>query len=221
MKRIAAILLMVMSFSANSALITISTTDDRVSPGRDNQGWWNDGASNNNLNNDSYFAGAGSFRNYFTFSLAGLSGIVTSAELQVRRYNTDVGARYSLYDVSTSASDLALRGIIRDDIWLDLGSGTSYGSYTVGSGVSTDILTFTLNEAALADITSSLGGYFSLGGASSSGNLFGVSHDSSGTSFIQQIVLNIEPKSVPEPSVSALLGLGLLGMATRRKRMRK
>lgn len=210
--------------SAQAAIITVSTSDGLVSPGRDNQGFWKSDSASTNLTNDNYFTHEGgrpSHRSYFSFDLSAVTGNVVGATLELRRYTTDSNATVELFDVSTSATDLAQRGIFDSSIHADLGSGTSYGSLAVGSGISTDILSFALNASAFTDINGALGGYFSIGATSTGGISFnhsGGPADGS-PSFTQRLVLVTGPvTAVGEPESLALFGLSLAGLAWVRRR---
>lgn len=206
--------------SSSAAVITISTSDNPLNPGSDNQGWWRNGLANPGSSNDNYLS-TPSRRNYFSFDLSSVSGTVVSATLEVRRYDTDPGATLELFDVSTSAVALAQRQIIDNAIYNDLGTGTSYGSFLAIAGLSEDIMSFTLNAAALIDINATLGSFFSIGGQSSNGIHFGSSNEEPGnagptTNSIQQLVLVTVP--IPEPGTLPLLGLGLAGIGFAQRR---
>ncbi|MDE0796628.1 MAG: hypothetical protein OSB76_13535 [Alphaproteobacteria bacterium] len=96
--------------SAQAAIISVSTSDGIVSPGRDNQGFWLEGAANSNLTNDNYFTReVFTHRSYFSFDLSSVTGTVIGATLELRRHTTASGATFELFDVNTSATDLAQR----------------------------------------------------------------------------------------------------------------
>ena len=120
--------MMGMAGTASAVPITVSTSDNQISPGVDNQGWWGTGV-NTNPTNDNYISFEPTHRSYFSFDLGGITGTVISAVLEVRRYSTNEGATLQLFDVSTSATALAQRQILDSAIFNDLGSGTSYGSF--------------------------------------------------------------------------------------------
>ncbi|MEM9342474.1 MAG: VPLPA-CTERM sorting domain-containing protein [Pseudomonadota bacterium] len=213
---------------ASAATFTIGTDEGLVSPGRDNQGWWNDTFGNSNSNNDNYIVGMSSggseYRNYFTFDLSGLVGqVITSIELQVRRYGQTSAGNYTLWDVDTSAADLAQRNTLDTSIFNDLGSGDSYGSTFVATGGSTnDVISFTLSGDAIADANAAIGGYFSVGGTfDGSGLLFTGSSSEPGnfgSGFTQQLVIETTPVPLPAGGLLLLTGLGGVAALKHRKK---
>lgn len=219
--------------AVEASVVTVSTSLNPIQAGTDNQGWWSNTTTNNNPTNDNYIAGNpnDNFRSFFSFDLSGISGTVTSAQFDVRRYLQSGTVILGLWDVSTAASTLisTRSNISSPSIFADLGSGTSYGSFTVTTGASADILTFTLNAAALADINAEVGiGYFSIGAAlQGPGTIFSNSSDEPGNSggarnSIQNLVLTVEPAgAVPEPGSFALAGLALLSAGVARRQNRR
>jgi hypothetical protein len=139
----------------------------------------------------------------------------------VRRYDQSVGAvTLGLWDVSTPAATLITtrNGISSPAIFADLGSGTPYGVFSVSTGASGDVLTFSLNAAALADINQDVGmDYFSIGAAlQGAGTIFASSHSEPGNTGgaennIQQLVLEVSTVSaVPEPATMTMLAIAML-----------
>jgi len=119
---------------------------------------------------------------------------------------------FGLFDVSTDAVTLNNNVGTSLSIYDDLGSGVSYGEFEILSeGLSTDVLSFELNAAAIADINAGKGGWFSIGGAllsfgspvgSGTEGLFGSSEDGG----VQRLVLEV----IPEPGTLFLFGIGVL-----------
>ena len=186
--------------------VTLHTSDSEFHPGTFNQGWWSvpTGAANFD-DNDNYGIGFDSqspgedFRNYFTFDLSNVSGTVTSATLNViansgNRLLCACGPNQlllTLSDVSTDALSLNNKGANPNfGINTDLGTGNSYGSFLVDTGLDPNtVLSFSLNSFALADIQRAQGGFFSVGGS--------------------------VPAEVPEPATYLLIGAALIGVSLR------
>ena len=98
-------------------------------------------------------------------------------------------------------------------IFDDLGSGTSYGAFSVaGAGPAHQQLAFSLNANAISDLNDARGGFFSLGGTltSAEGNdfLFGST---------QQVGQSLVLVPVPEPSTGLLVTMALIGLALQRR----
>jgi hypothetical protein len=201
-------------------ILIFDTSDSQFDVGVDNQGWWSDTLSNYD-ENDNYAIGidpSGDLsRNFFTFDLSLLTLPVTSARLELTRFNYLSSAEsetFGLSDVSTDAVTLNNNVGTSASIYNDLGSGVSYGEFEILSdGLTTDVLSFNLNAAAIGDINAAKGGWFSIGGAllspSSPAGIFGSSQDGG----VQRLVLDV----VPEPTTFALLGLGGLLLERRRR----
>jgi PEP-CTERM motif len=228
---VAALFSLLIARSADADVITFSTSDSRFDNNVNNQGWWSN-ISNNFDSNDNYitgftnfgiitFGGPTEWRSFFTFDLSTLDltgQVLLSATLEVVRSlydSSDPTETIAFFDVSTNAATLNNNFGMNTAIFNDLGSGATYGSFVVPaySESSTEALAFLLNTAALADIASAAGGFFSIGGAlqsfSNDGRpqaeaLFGFSM---GTT--QSLTLEVAPATaVPEPGSFFLFGAG-------------
>lgn len=170
-------------------------------------------------------------RNFFIFDLPSLTETIVSATLRLtpRGYvSPDPSETYELYDVTTPLASLTDRsgGLAA---YTDLGSGTSYGSrvFTLADAGTVPV-TIALNAAALANLQAAAGARIGLGGALTTlGSgiadqyLFPVTD---GRDSISQLVLETAPvtdppAAVPEPASLALLGAGLVVLASRVRRM--
>ena len=206
---------------ASADFATFNTSDSQFDAGLDNQGWWSD-TFNNSDGNTNYtvgwrsLSGGQEFRNFFTFDLSSLTDIVVGATLEVVRYSyfsPDASETLGLFDVTTDAATLNNNVGTNAAIFNDLGSGTSYGTFVVNSYSfsSTELLSFSLNSNALADINAAKGGFFSIGGALQSltkGIPTEFIETSSGGFGIQRLVVETQP--IPLPSTIAMAGFGLL-----------
>ncbi len=152
----------------------LSTSDSPFTPGVDNQGWWGgDPVASAVDENSNYFVGRTidtELRNFFTFDTGALAGqTVVSATLVLRSgcgAGADATETVALFDVSTDPAALNDNAGYDADIFDDLGTGTSYGTFVVPTGQSAEAATrFALNAAALADLNAAAGGFFSVGGA--------------------------------------------------------
>jgi hypothetical protein len=187
---------------------TFSTADGQLTRGSDNQGWWS-GTFTNVTGNDNYIVGIPSgnhqLNNYFTFSVAGLTGTELDASLLVGQ-GTGSGAAgagpavdvtYSLFDVSTTPATLNDESASSNAaIFNDLGSGSNYGAYSLSTGASGGTDTLALNSAGIAAINDAEGGFVSIGGS-----------------------LNLA--TVPEPATLAIWGLAALRLACYRRQAPK
>lgn len=215
--------------SAWADVQTISTSDSQLQAGVDNQGWWSDLVANNNALNDNYItglSGQANFRSFFSFDLSAVHGTVTSATLRLQRYEQAGPVTLRFWDVSTPASQLIGTRQSGFDLTIfeDLGSGSSYGSFLVRSGPESDVLSFTLNARALAEINRLAGsGYFSIGASAGGGYIFANSTGEPGNSGgvvngLQSLVLEVTPVPEPAPWLLWPAGLALALAAARRAR---
>jgi hypothetical protein len=221
----------------DASTFTFDTSDSQFDAGVDNQGWWRIGSSpvDPDTLNANYFVGVttgilgrSETRDFFTFDLASLvlSGqTITSAVLQVDgsiHGTSPDPVTIGFFDVSTPAAALNNNSRINPTIFDDLGTGVSYGSFVVGVYADHELLSFQLNAAALADVASASGGFFSLGGALSNAANFdnaGIFGGSSNAG-IQRLVITTEPTAVapvPEPATVVLAGMGLALMIASRR----
>ncbi|MBH8573920.1 PEP-CTERM sorting domain-containing protein [Nostocaceae cyanobacterium CENA369] len=215
--------------SAQASSITLSTSDSQLTEGYNNQGWWNTYTSNfdyNSNDNDNYLTGKLSktvYRSFFTFDVSVLKNRpISSATLKIQRFQ---GSGYSthtlgLFDVSTPA--IALNQKVNNpdlSIYDDLGSGKSYGNFKVTSfGDKNEVLNFSLNSNAIADINAKDEKYFSIGAAllgdlkPAYQYLFAYSADT-------PVKLVVTTASVPEPlTLGGTVVAGAMGWWIKRKR---
>ncbi len=155
-------------------------------------------------------------RSYFFFDVSDVVAVITEARLEVRRYDTTSGSTLGLFDVSTPAAALiATRGAESNPaIFADLGSGVEYGSFVIGPGESTDILSIALDASAIADLNAATG-YFAIGGRALAGGPIFASSNFEPDS-VQQLVLTVQ--DVPEPGTLTFVVAGLCLISRSRHR---
>jgi hypothetical protein len=226
-------MLILSSSDVVAATITFNTFDGEFDFRVENQGWWSATLANS-TGNTNYLTGeigADLLRSFFTFDLSTLDlsdQTLVSATLQVARYgykSPDATETVEFFDVSTPAEVLNDNTGVSADIFADLGSGTSYGSFVVPAYASSDseLLAFSLNGAALAAITTNAGGFFSIGGSLESFNSVDderIFSGSIGENSTQQLVLETRPIAVPEARPLCLVAVGVIGAIARRQRRR-
>ncbi|TDJ05874.1 MAG: PEP-CTERM sorting domain-containing protein [Deltaproteobacteria bacterium] len=227
--------LLVCASAQHAAAVTIDATD---------RGWYgDDGTHNTSILN--YLAGdcdggtcvAGSntgideFRNFFVFDLSGVTGPITAATLILHNtdgttqfpnnvgFFSDTGSEtYLVSEVSTAIASL-LAGTGGMAAFGDLGSGTSYASFTATSAANGTFVEIALNSAAIAALNQA-SGLFAFGGSITTLNGFPdeetlFAFSDSGLLSDTQLELTV----VPEPSTALLLAaaIALLGaLRTRR-----
>lgn len=163
--------------AATAAVFTFDTSDSPFTAEVRNQGWWSPEEGNSDTN-DRYFVGTTEgtvFRNFFTFDISSLpTEPIVSATLELKRFNSTAvnpTETLNLFDVSTDARTLNSNTRADAAIFNDLGTGLSYGTFEVSTSFDynpTEVLSFSLNSAAIADIQSARNAgqqFFSIGGS--------------------------------------------------------
>ncbi len=211
-------------------------------------GGWFTNAGEHLQYNDNYSVGGGADgytrNNYFVFDLSGVAGPITAATLRIFNpsapgspgypfgyTSADPTETYGLFDVSTPATDLGVElgygvgSLMGQAIFADLGSGQSFGATTVSLADNGHYVNISLNAAGLAALNAG-GGLFSIGGSITTldsvvnpESLFVSGYLSSVGPRVPQLVIS----SVPEPSQSALLlvGLALVGLVANAKQNKR
>ncbi len=135
-----------------------------------NQGWWAATHTTTRDNNDNYFVGRccreEEIRDFFTFDLSSLKHRVVFAQLRVESGDVRGHAhkQLGLFDISTPAAVLNHNTTLNPEIFADLGTGTSYGTFDVKGSQDYEVLSLSLNRSAIRDINNANGGFFSIGG---------------------------------------------------------
>lgn len=173
-------------------LIYVDTGDGTVPPsyllkGRNSQGWVADGVGH--MAHTNYYTGlssTGVLRSFFTFLLTGIEGTVTSARLELSRFEYRSSADKEVvgfYDVESDPADVfaetysggiplpvhdAATLAMISAVYEDLGSGILYGTMEIlKDGDEQDLLSCVLSDEAVSKINSLRGTteYFIIGGA--------------------------------------------------------
>jgi hypothetical protein len=184
---------------------TFTTSQSEFTAGVRNQGWWS--ATNPNSDfNANYFVGVENIgarhvlRNFFSFDVSSACRAY-AVSLQITRFQQTGPLTYSLFDVSTPAPTLNANNGTSAAIFADLGTGTTFGSFSVAPGAPEDVLTFPLNQSGVTAFNTARGGFFSLGGS------IGGSEASLGDTFLygfslgsgtQQLLVSCLPESKDE-----------------------
>jgi K319-like protein len=207
-----------MSLSAAASSLTFTTSSRPIVPGLKNQGFYA-GRSNYGFSRGYTgrprshqtvvgVSGSNVFRTYYTFDLAGLAGTVVSARL-VMSQGYWVGGHVDvlLSEVTTHPATLSA-GRYTPAIFNDLGDGTVYGSSHLPWTHSTHAYYIPLNAAAVSDIQTAAGGYFSIGaaptGASGRALKLNGPYASNG---VQQLIVEINLPPVADAGVDHTLKL--------------
>jgi hypothetical protein len=152
--------------------VVLTTGQSRFQARNLNQGWWSSGIAND-LFNDNYIVGRccgvpGTYRDFFTFDLSAVDQHVVFASLVVftgtMRVKGGSTEQLRLFDVSTPADVLNHNRGRNPAIFRDLGTGTSYGDYSLGRDQARSRIKLTLNRDAIRDLNAARGGFFSIGG---------------------------------------------------------
>jgi hypothetical protein len=216
-----------------AVLLMASTPASAVTSTATDRGWFDEIGQHRVSNKNAYAGqdGSAQFRSFFVFDLSSLSGTATSATLRLEHeqyFGPDATETFDVFDVSTSAAALGtdhfMSNAAGQSIYDDLGTGNLYASNIVASpGTVGTILEITLNSQAITDINNALGGTFSVG--LKLRDPFTLTSGSEAVRFsvedeprTHELVLGFE-SAVPEPITATLglMGLGVLGMATRRR----
>jgi FG-GAP-like repeat len=166
-------------------------------------GWW-DNTGSHTATNKNYLVGQFSgtdWHDYFVFNLSGVTLAVVGAQLKIFNpasgYGSDFPSdTYGVFSVSTPISSLEATGSGQIGIFNDLISGTSFGSQTVSAASNGQIVTVTLNAAALAALNGALGSPFAVGGDLTSlvdGNSQYLFSGSGNAGDARQLVLTLAP----------------------------
>ena len=201
---------------AQAEVITLSTAQSRFEPTSLNQGWWGDYNDFNQDDNDNHYTGMAGLdhRSFYTFDFSGVKGKIKRAKINLMRGGQSSDLTLRFWDVSTDAQ-IVNKTIFHDQsIYIDLGTGKSYGSFAVSYGTdTTDRLEFELNSKAITDMRKQ-SGFFTIGASVlESEHIFSRSGGN-----VVFLTLDVQPTRVPEPSSIALILLGVAGLAYSRHR---
>jgi hypothetical protein len=144
-----------------------TTADSPLGSALRNQGWWSPTVTHH-TENVNHLAGSfdgDDYRDYFTFHLSSACQ-ATSVTFQLSRFHQTGPLTYSLFDVSTPAEALNADGTSQT-IFDDLGTGTTFGSYSLDPGAQDDVLSLPLNSSGVAAVNAAKDQFLSIGGRSS------------------------------------------------------
>jgi PEP-CTERM motif len=154
---------------------------------------------------------------YFVFDLTGVKGNISSATLKLTNptdgYSSqDLNETFTIFNVATPIGTLLKPGGLMPGIFLDLGSGTSYGSGTVSAADNGKTLSFGFNANGIQALNAAEGMKLAIGGSLTSlstrtDNEYAFAYSGSGGE-VRQLVIT----TTPEPSTLASMSLGALGL---------
>lgn len=198
-------------------------------------GWYADSGLNNNSGPtpENYVAGRFGFpeyRDFFVFDLSSVPALetVTAVTLRLEQpgspdpgYSSpDLTEAFELVQVSTSIP-LLVAGPTSIPTYNDLGDGTVYGAINVSAITNGTLVDILFNAAAIAAVDGgaglfAIGGHVTtLSGAIPANEFTWGSTGNTSTPVRQLIVESTLP--IPEPAPAALLMLGLVTLAARRR----
>jgi len=207
---------------AHANTITFTTAQSEFTPDTLNQGWWAAGVANSTTN-DNHITGTYSnreYRSFYTFDLTNITGTVKSASLLIQAGNiTGNNIKLNLWDVTTAANIVNNNAAANAAVFADLGSGNSYGSYTLAAANSKNkYLTLDLNTQAFNDIGTA-NGFFTIGAtafSAQSNYIFGAT-----SGDVTRLIVEFADapvNKVPEPASLGLLLAGIGGLVAARRR---
>lgn len=224
------LLLSAFAGAGQAATITIGASDSG----------WHSGAGNHTITNQTYATGweDEELRSFFVFDLSAIPVTETLLSVRFRAYNPDVcepdcsytggydspdlSESLELREVLTPAAVVTAPSVANPTVFNDLGDGTLFGSYLASSADNGAFIEIELNAAGIAAAQGFAGvGEFVLGGSLSSLTsafgttevVFGLTDPAGLGPYTRELVITY----TPEPGTAALLALGLVGLAVRRR----
>jgi hypothetical protein len=213
-----------------SMLLVVNVEADTITLNAIDSGWYSPKGEHFSGNQNYAVGGNSELRNFFVFDLLTVSGIITSAALQINSGGVGGSDTYTLYDVSTDIARLRedhnpqIPSPYAPDIYSDIGSGDVYGSIVIEER-NWQMINVSMNSVATTAINSAVGGLFAIGG-SYPVNTASYAFFSSGSNLNRRLILETEQvpvAPVPEPATIILMGAGVLGLigASRKKAKRR